>query len=461
MQSARGARIKPRDCGRFSSVPPKQLLKAVKFMSVPQPSTAATPACEAHHATSSDGQVLISRRALLTGAAVTAAGAAAAACTTVEENQSAAQPEEGPRIGAQTVPFDGAHQAGIQTKPQAHCELVGINLRAGVDRAAAIRLMRLWTEDARALCSGENPAGSLEPEMATTPAILTITCGVGERFFDIVGAQDQRPAWLHDLPAFDKDRLNPAYGQTDIILQICGDDPLTVAFASRHMLRAGVSYATAAWVQQGFLNANGTIGEEETPRNLFGQKDGTINPRGDEEYSQQVWIEESDTQLSWLHGGTAMVLRRIAMNLDTWEILDRHAREVSVGRTLDTGAPLGGQDEFDTADFDARDQYGLPVIDPRSHMALAAPPSDLPNQRLLRRAYNYFLPPDPTSDQLSNAGLLFACFQKNPDEAFVPIQQRLNDSDRLNKWITHVGSSVYAIFPGVSADTYWGQELLA
>lgn len=407
-------------------------------------------------------KAVFSRRSILTGAALTAAGAAAVACSRDQGEQLQTAPENShPQLGGQTIAFDGPHQAGIQTASQAHCELLGINLRAGVDRAAAIRLMRLWTEDARALCSGDNPAGSLEPEMTTTPANLTITCGVGERFFDIVDRQNQRPDWLHDLPAFDKDQLDPAYGQTDILLQVCGDDPLTVAFASRHMLRAGVDYAATAWVQQGFLHANGSIEEGETPRNLFGQKDGTVNPRGDEAYAQQVWIDENDTSLNWLQGGSAMVLRRIAMNLDTWEILDRHAREVSVGRTLDTGAPLGKENEFDDADFEARDQYGLPVIDPRSHMALAAPPSDLPNQRLLRRAYSYFLPPVPGSDQLSNAGLLFACFQKNPNEAFVPIQQRLNDSDRLNEWITHIGSSVYAIFPGVSADTYWGQELLA
>ena len=35
-----------------------------------------------------------------------------------------------------------------------------------------------------------------------------------------------------------------------------------------------------------------------------------------------------------------MVVRRIRMNVDTWEKLDRSSRENAVGRKLDTGAPL-------------------------------------------------------------------------------------------------------------------------
>lgn len=136
-----------------------------------------------------------------------------------------------------------------------------------------------------------------------------------------------------------------------------------------------------------------------------------------------------------------------------------------MGRFLDSGAPLSGTDEFDPADFDATDEIGLPIIDPRSHMALAAPPLDIPNQRIRRRAYNFSEPPIPGSGQSSNTGLVFVCFQQNPVQQFVPIQQRLNDSDRMNEWITHIGSAVYAVPPGTSeegegGDKFWGAALL-
>lgn len=160
-----------------------------------------------------------------------------------------------------------------------------------------------------------------------------------------------------------------------------------------------------------------------------------------------------------------MVVRRIAMNLDEWEILDRTSREVSVGRTLDSGAPLTGGDEFTDPNFEARDSYGLPVIDPASHMARSRAPEAHPEQVILRRSFNYDLPPDPTSEELSNAGLVFICFQKNPDKQFTPIQQRLDDHDRLNQWITHIGSAVFFIPPGTNpddphSDDFWGAGLL-
>ena len=355
-----------------------------------------------------------------------------------------------------TIPFDGKHQAGVSTPSQAHVALVAFNIRAGVDRAGVRRLLRLWTEDARALCAGKNPLGSLEPEMARTPANLTITCGLGARLFDICGLVEQRPVWLAPLPPFTKDQLDPHWAAGDVVLQICCDDPTTVAFVLRHMTRSGVDYVDTAWLQQGFLNAHGR-GSKETPRNLFGQIDGTVNPMSEEEYNQQVWISDD----SWLSGGSAMVVRRIAMNLDTWELLDRASREEALGRTLDTGAPLsGGSSESDLADISVTDEFGLPKIDPKSHMALSMPPEDHPEQKLRRRAYNYMEPPVPGSEQLSNAGLMFICFQKDPLAQFVPIQMRLDASDRLNEWITHIGSSVFAIVPGTTPDTYWAQSLL-
>lgn len=160
-----------------------------------------------------------------------------------------------------------------------------------------------------------------------------------------------------------------------------------------------------------------------------------------------------------------MVIRRIRMNLDTWEKLDRASRENAMGRKLDSGAPLTGTEEHDDPDFAARDKFGLPVIDPTSHMARARNPLDKPQQKLLRRPFSYELPPEPGDGQLSNSGLIFICFQQDPREQFIPIQSRLDEVDRLNEWITHIGSSVWAIPPGTDVegkgrDEYWGQSLL-
>lgn len=416
-----------------------------------------------------DSQKFLSRRSFLIGATVTTSATALTACGSERSGESGLAEvnveEGGAFLAKQVVPFDGKHQAGVATPGQALLNMVAFNLRAGTDLAAVRRLMTLWTEDARRLTRGQNPVGSLEPELAESAANLTITCGFGPRFFDIIDKKDARPDWLRPLPEFSSDKLEDQWGQSDIALQICCDDPVTLAFATRHMIRSGAAYVETLWLQQGFLNAVGATEKGATPRNLFGQKDGTVNPASDSEYEDYVWINGDSDSPQWLVGGTAMVVRRINMNLDDWEKLDRTSREVAMGRFLDSGAPLSGTDEFEPADFDATDEVGLPIIDPRSHMALAAPPLDIPNQRIRRRAYNFSQPPVPGSEQSSNTGLVFVCFQQNPLQQFVPIQQRLNDSDRMNEWITHIGSAVYAVPPGTAdsgedGDRFWGAALL-
>ncbi|MHA2789117.1 Dyp-type peroxidase [Corynebacterium sp. S7] len=412
----------------------------------------------------------VSRRGFISGVTVAASSAALASGMSKAHASAKMPPVEQDtinladvenRLSQSTVAFDGPHQAGIATPHQAHLNLLAFNLKEGVDRAGLRRLMRLWTEDARTLTSGQAPLGSLEPEMAQTPANLTITVGFGQGAFEAANLGDVKPGWLKDLPEFSLDQLDDKWGQSDLVLQICSDDPTTASFAMRHMVRSGTDYVNTGWLQQGFLSADGSMPKESTPRNLFGQVDGTVNPRDDEEFAEQVWIDEGE---AFTQGGTSMVVRRISMNLDTWEMLDRVSRENSMGRNLHNGAPLTGENEFDDPDYNAVDKYGLPVIDKNSHMARAKAPDDHPEQKIKRRPYNYDLQPDPALGQLSNAGLVFISFQKDPEVQFVPIQQRLDESDRLNTWITHIGSAVYWVPPGVSADgerdKFWAESLL-
>ena len=402
----------------------------------------------------------VNRRHFLAGTLSVAAAGAATACAESRDAVVNAQQEPAIDLATATVPFDGIHQAGISTPQQSSLNLIGFNFKDGVDKPAIVRLMRLWTEDARALTAGENPLASLEPEMTEHPANLTITVGLGEKFFDIA-APESKPSWLHDIPALSRDELSRNWGQTDVVLQICSDDPLMCAWAMRHMVRAGVDYVATAWVQQGFMNNPAVHREGTTPRNLFGQIDGTVNPHTDEEYDAQVWAKGA----AEFEGGTSMVVRRIAMNLDTWEMLDRTSREEAVGRRLDNGAPLSGGEEFTPVDLEARDEYGLPKVDRNSHVARSMAPEGNPEQKFKRRPYNYNLPPEPGQEQLSNAGLVFIAFQENPDTQFTPVLKRLDEADRLNEWITHIGSAVYWIPPGTQAQdgapSFWAESLLA
>jgi deferrochelatase/peroxidase EfeB len=59
-----------------------------------------------------------------------------------------------------------------------------------------------------------------------------------------------------------------------------------------------------------------------------------------------------------------------------------------------------------------------------------------------------------------DAGLLYLVFQRDPRKQFIPIQERLAATDALNEYISHVGSAIFAIFPGAKAGGYVGETLL-
>ncbi|MHA3723137.1 Dyp-type peroxidase [Leucobacter sp. HY1910] len=397
----------------------------------------------------------LSRRALLTGGATGAAlgvGATLAASlgarafATDPDHAAPAAAEAG--FGGEYLACHGPHQAGVVTDHTAHTRYVAYTLRPETDRAALERMFRVVTGDIEALTQGVAPMADSEPELAERPARLTITVGVGPALVDRVD-QMRRPEWLAPLPAFSLDQLGNGYDGGDLVLLVQADDPLAVAHACRMLDRDLSSFATRAWVQQGFRQARGAEKPGATMRNLMGQVDGTVNPAPtDDDFASLVWLPDAG---GWLAGGSALVLRRIRMELDTWDMVDRPGREQTIGRTLSDGAPLTGGTEHTPIDFDAKTASGLPVIPSYAHARRAH--STDPAERIYRRAVNY-----DTGDE---AGLLFACFQRDPLRQFVPIQERLDELDLLNEWVTHTGSAVFAILPGFEPGEMLGASLLA
>jgi dye decolorizing peroxidase len=191
-------------------------------------------------------------------------------------------------------------------------------------------------------------------------------------------------------------------------------------------------------------------------RNLFGQVDGTVNPGpGTSDFDDLVWSAAQNP--AWLSGGTGFVLRRIAMDLDKWDLLDRSGREIAVGRTLATGAPLTGTREHDEPDFDATNGVGFPVIPAFAHIRRAR--SADRRERIHRRGYSY--DERGTGGDLSDSGLLFASYQADVDAQFVPLQRQLDALDLLNEWTTPIGSAVFALPPGCESDGFIGDTLFA
>ncbi|AZN30689.1 Dyp-type peroxidase [Flaviflexus salsibiostraticola] len=393
----------------------------------------------------SDGA--LTRRGLLLGA-----GAGLGAVAAIGIDRAVASQSEQATQGEQTIPFHGAHQAGIAMIPQAYGSFYAFDLKDGVDRDGLRKLMRLLTDDAERLTAGRPALADSEPELALVPARLTITFGFGREF---VRRADPAavPNWLGPLPAFEIDNLDPAWSEGDLLIQIAADDPVTVSHAARMILKDTRSFASLRWLQKGFRRAAGSMPENATMRNLFGQLDGTVNPRpGTDEFNRLVWSTDG-----WLANGTSIVIRRIDMNLETWDEVDRPGREQSVGRFQDSGAPLTGTNEHDEPDFEAVTSLGLPVIAEYAHMRRAR--SDNPEERIFRRAYNY--DDTPPSSDVSNAGQIFTSFQADVDRQYVPIQTRLAELDLLNQWTEPIGSAVFAIPPGCAEGGYIGETLLS
>ncbi|WP_067673778.1 Dyp-type peroxidase [Nocardia miyunensis] len=389
----------------------------------------------------------LTRRRLLGGGTV-AAGAAGIAWGTEHFARSRRDPDP----AAATEPFHGRHQGGVATTPQRHVTYLGFDLKPGVTRADIIGLLQIWSGDAARLTQGEPGLADSEPELTARPARLTVTIGFGPRLFTAAGVEAARPSWLRPLPAFTIDRLDPAYCDGDLLLQICADEATTVAHAVRALSRTVTSLVTVRWVQRGFRDA----GPGQSMRNLFGQVDGTVNPAaGTADFDRLIWHDGRGQP--WLAGGTSLVLRRIAMNLDTWDDLDTGGRELSVGRRVATGAPLTGTRETDDPDFAAVDKFGIPVIPPSSHIARAHHTGA--TDRFLRRGYNYDESPAPGA--VSNSGLLFAAYQADIETQYLPVQRRLAEFDALNTWTTPVGSAVFVVPPGITdPGGYIGQSLM-
>jgi dye decolorizing peroxidase len=238
-------------------------------------------------------------------------------------------------------------------------------------------------------------------------------------------------------------------GQSDLVVQIGSDDPLTLSHAQRMIAKDLSTLATIVWVQSGFLSPTPASEGGAASRNQMGQVDGTVNPDLNQ-YSEVVWIDDG----SWAAGGSVLVLRRIRMLMDDWDILDRGAKEIVVGTSLETGAPLTGSKESDVADFNALDAQGLPVIPMNAHIRVAH--AVTPEEMILRRPYNYNV---ELADGSTDMGLIFAIYTKDPVKSFIPMQERVAQSDAMNRWVATIGSAAYLILLGVSDGEFLGEVL--
>ncbi|MBS1676397.1 MAG: deferrochelatase/peroxidase EfeB [Actinobacteria bacterium] len=408
----------------------------------------------------------MSRRRLLASAGLGAAGVGLGASGYLIGHE-AATAEAAEAAG--TVPFHGEHQAGIATPAQDRLHFAAFDLETE-SRAELRELLEEWSQAAREMTEGrmigaENDNLLAPPddtgEAKGLPASnLTVTFGLGPGVFDRpgLGLAGRRPPELKPLPPLPGDELNELESGGDICVQACADDPQVVFHAVRNLARIGRGTVTMRWSQLGFGRTSTTSRGQETPRNLFGMKDGTANIKSEdtEAMNEFVWVDDGP---AWMRGGSYLVSRRIRMNLEVWDRSSLADQEETIGRRKYDGAPLGGQEEFEPLPLDKTGPDGEPVIPTNCHVRLASAREN-GGVQILRRGYSFTDGVDQSLGELE-AGLFFIAFQRDPEKQFVVLQRKLGVHDLLDEYIKHVGSAVFAVPRGAEEGGFVGEALFA
>ncbi len=415
----------------------------------------------------------LSRRGMLAlvggGAAGAALGAGGAAAIL------GAGGDDGARDPSLSYPFYGVHQAGIVTPAQDRMHFAAFDVAQDVTREELIDLLQDWTYAASRLTQGLEisvsgafgggpymPPDDTGEAVGISPAGLTITFGFGRSLFETALGEDRFglagrvPDEFDSLPKMMNDFIDRDRSDGDLCVQACSNDPQVAVHAIRNLTRLAFGRAQLRWSQLGFGRTSSTSTAQATPRNLFGQKDGTMNLKAEEPemLDEHVWIGKQQGP-GWAVGGSYLIARRINMSIEVWDGVQLGEQERVTGRSKKDGAPLSGGSEFSQPDFSATGEDGAPLVDERSHVARVHPENNR-GIRMLRRGYN-FVDGNDAQGRL-NAGLFFIAFVNDPDR-FSSVHKNMARDDLFVEYLKTTASSVFLVPPGIADGQYPGQQL--
>ena len=360
------------------------------------------------------------------------------------------------------VPFDGPHQAGILSKPQAQGTLIALDSIAP-NRQLLAEALQTLSARARGLTQGETvgaqeiddpPPDSGILGQIDTPDALTVTIAFGASLFDgRYGLSARKPARLQHMPNFPNDELDPQRTHGDVLLQICAEHRDTVVHAVRELMRTVAGRLTPRWSIDGFQSTKRGPTPRNSPRNLFAFRDGTANPDTEDArlMNSLIWVQRGSSEPSWAVGGTYQVVRMIRMHVEFWDRVGMFEQQNMIGRDRVTGAPLGGDDEFEDPHYEL-DPKGT-RIPLNAHIRLANPRTQpTAEERIVRRGYNYDRGMDPAGDL--DQGLVFVAFNQDVKRQFATIQERLAEEPMVD-YITPVGGGYFFAPPGSSGPGDW------
>jgi deferrochelatase/peroxidase EfeB len=363
---------------------------------------------------------------------------------------------------AVAIPFDATHQAGILTSAPAQATFAALDAIAPDRQTLSEALQQLSTR-ARQLTQGgayprlevdDPPADSGVLGPINAPDTLTVTIAFGGSLFDDrYGLASRRPLRLTEMPNFPNDDLDPTRSHGDVLVQICAGQRDTVVHALRELVRSVRGSLQQRWAIDGFSSARRGPSPHNSPRNLFAFRDGTANPDVSDAalMNRLIWVQAGAGEPAWATGGSYQVVRAIRMHAEFWDRVGLAEQEEMIGRHRDTGAPLGGTEEFQDPRYDLDPQgKRIPLT---AHIRLANPrTAPTADQRILRRGFNYHRGFD-TAGQLDQ-GLVFVAFNQDIERQFATIQRRLSEEPMVD-YITPVGGGYFFAPPGSRGPTDW------
>jgi deferrochelatase/peroxidase EfeB len=404
--------------------------------------------------------VSLSRRHFLSGAAAGAAGTALTGGVLIGGARADAQPVAGTPVTRESYPFRGPHQAGVLTpgpaSKQNYSVFATYDIVDGTSKTDLIDLMKTLTSRARFLTAGGTPPDlgvSAPPSDSDVlgPQIpadgLTLTLSAGSSLFDgRFGLAARKPRRLTPMKAFPNDSPDPAWLHGDLSLQLCANHPDTIHHTIRDIAKHTRGAMQLRWKIEGYNSPPRPSG---TSRNLLGFKDGTANPTGTNA-QHLIWVDDP-AEPPWAHGGSYQVIRLIRMLVEFWDRVSINEQETMFGRRRDSGAPLDGNNEFDTPNYRA-DPHGN-VIPLDAHIRLANPRTPkTEDQRIIRRSYNYDLGVDENGNL--QTGHIFTCYQQDVHRQFETIQTRLIN-EPLVDYVQPFGGGYFYTLPGITSPTDW------
>jgi deferrochelatase/peroxidase EfeB len=397
-----------------------------------------------------DRRAFLRRSAALGAASLTGAAAASEAtaddATTDTTNNSLTA----------AVAFDGAHQPGILTAPGAQATLIALDAIAA-DRGTLLAGLATLSSQARILAKGytfgvrepsEPPPDSGMLGTTIAPDRLTTTIAFGASLFDgRYGLASRRPPGLTPMPRFADDAIDPDRAHGDVLVTIDAGQRDTVVHAVRELLRPLRGQFVVRWMLDGFTAADRGPTPHSARRNLFGFRDGSANPGG----------TERDNVLWDAVGGTFQVVRTIRMHTEFWDRVGLMEQQNMIGRTRDSGAPIGGDAEPQDPRYDLDPRGARIPLD--AHIRLANPrTAATAGQRILRKSFNYHRGID-AAGQLDQ-GLMFLAYNRSIQQQFEVIQNRLA-GEPMTDYVTPVGGGYFYAPRGTRGATDWvGAALL-